>query len=729
MGNSKTVVIAEKPNTARKIQAAIGGEPGVVVVPARGHVIDIQYPKELMTGKWRYPVIEMPRDMVYAPDASSGDVLERIVNECKGCDTLVSATDLDREGSAIFMEILFYLQKTLGARFRPELKRMCYSSLTPAELKKAWASLEPLDEGRAFAGLTRNIQDMQWGINLTRGLTLAAQRFAKSDVVSSGRVQTPMLKLIYGRDLEIDKFEPKEYYTLKLICAADDGDEFETLYQGKITSQDQLMSIIGDVMVGGKYTVTVNDSEQRTPPPPPFNGTDLQVEGNRVLGFSAKQIADRQNGLAQALYMAGMVSYPGTDSQKYPPDWEQNDYDTFKTLLNNILGGGNDKLFTRKAFVEGKKTDDAHPCIRPMAVGTGEGNGNGNNDFPPDAWKLFELISRRCAAGACEDSIVNVKNVFVEVENTGEPKKKHVFKGTGKSYKQKGWLEAYPYNIKDDKLVPALKTGDTVTAKKTTNEKKLTKPPPRYNTVSLIAQCDKLGLGTKNTRPAMVEKLARRGFVEITSHGKKEILTTTELAARVITTLDKYAPVIIDKQLTEKFNSTMDRIEKAPAKFHEMNIQMLDDLLAIMDKFKQDEALIGAGIADCDPEAFVKCGECGKLMTKYESKDDLKVNFYGCSGYPECDHKLFYHSSEQVKFGITCKACGAPCASGRLSEKGREYLRCMADCDGTPMRCAQCGAGVFVGRSKKGEKKLYSLCRPCSVFNRFKLDLSKINSK
>lgn len=703
----KTVVIAEKPNVAKKLQSVIK-DTDVNIVSARGHLLQLQYSTNEPGGKqiWFYPIIEDPDQLQLVPNAGSRDVLEIVARACKDADVLVSATDLDREGSSIFLEILMYL-KSIYHDYNPKLKRMCYSSLTATEIKRAWSNLQAFDDGRSYAGFTRNIQDMQWGINLTRAMTLSTRKFSNLGVLSGGRVQTPMLKIINDRDSEISTYIPKEYYQLKLKLSHDDGD-FEALYMGKITSMEQLMKIIDDIAIGTDATAVVKAHDSKLKPPPPFNGTSLQIEGNRVLGYTAQEIANRQTGLTQKLYESALVSYPGTDSEKYPPDWKPSDYDTFKNLLWSVLGGDAQKLMVN-SFTEGKKTDEAHPCIRTTGV-------MDPSKFTDKHAKLYELITRRCACGSAPDAVQAIKNIFISIG-------KHKFKATGKTYVKLGWLEIYRYNIKDDKTIPDVKDGDTVRVTGTTHQKKETKAPPRYNIISLISQCDKLGLGTKNTRPGMVDKLVHRTYIEAQKHGSKTVLKTTALGGKVVEVLDNYAPLVTQTGLTDRFNLAMDTIENDHSQFKKQNDDMLHQLNVIMDEFSKNEDKIGSDIAGIDMSNSLSCTKCDKMMTLHESNNPDKSNFYGCTGYPDCDGTLFYHTEETVRLNLQCKSCGLPCVSGELW--GKEYLRCMGDCDESPLRCPQCDGKVYVGKSKE-KHKLYSLCKPCSLFSKFKIDFDRV---
>lgn len=692
-----TVIVCEKPAVAKKVRNAIT-DPDVEVVSARGHLVEVAFPKT--EKEWTYPVIIQPDSLKLEPIHDSVKVLDNIGSSCLDADVLVSATDLDREGSSIFLEILKFLQD-LNEEFDPVLKRMEMSSLTETEIKSAWSNLKEFDWGRSYAGFTRNVQDMHWGINLTRALTLATRNM--KGILSGGRVQTPMLKLIVEKDREIEKFVSRPYYQLTMMVEFGLGKKLDMLYEGKITSPEQLKDILDSIKAGDKVVLHVDDKEQKIPPPPPFSGTMLQIEGNRALGLSAKEIADRQNGLAQSLYEKGICTYPGTDSEKYPLDWKDKDLDSFKTLLSKYVK----EHLPKDNPVEGDAVDPAHPCIRPVSLPT--------SDLSDKEMKLYDLIARRCAAGFEEPCIESVKSVRTVIDG-------HRFRAFGKSTKSEGWRKVYPFIKSQEKDIPDVRDGESGTVSGSRHQMKETQPPSKYNVISLIAHCDKLGLGTKNTRPGIIDKLSERGYVETHTSGKKTVLTATDDGKRVADVIDKYAELMTDAGLTEMFNASMDDIEKDPDLFLPRNKDMLDRLLDTLNKFKANERSIGFEITGVDIGSPIKCPKCGKDMTIRKSKDG-KYKFFGCMGYPDCDKSMFFQDDEILRFGIRC-GCGLPLISGDIEKRG-EFVRCLDDkCDRSPLRCRKCGRSIYVGRSKK-TGKLYARCGDCNSFD-FLVDLDRV---
>ena len=717
----RTVIVCEKPNVAKRVASVIH-EVDVKVVSARGHLIEVSFNKTgEKDGKWTYPVIRPWNELNLNPIEGSMDILVNIKNACEHADRLVSATDLDREGSSIFLEMFMFMKKMFGDRFDPELKRMELSSLSDKEIRKAWSDLKPFDWGRSYAGFSRNIQDMEWGINLTRALTLSTNNYF--GLLSGGRVQTPMLKMVVDRDREIEAFKPDTYHQLyvRLEVMVDGRQEkIELKYDGKINTPEKLAEIRRAVKAGDRTVLTVIDRESATPPPVPFSGTTLQIEGNRATGISAKDIADRSNGIAQRLYERGAVSYPGTDSEKYPADWVKNDHVDFRLLLEDILGIGNDVLSGVEPIV-GIKEDPAHPCIRPV----GKPVWQAGEKKLEEQKKLFDLIVRRCAAGHCDPSIDSVKTVTAKFGN-------HRFKGVGRVTKQKGWKEVYPWFKDTAKNMANVTDGDRGLVLGVRQETKETNPPARFNIISLIGVCDKHGFGTKNTRPGIIEKLDDRNYVGITRSGKKNVLESTEEGRRVIDVLDRYADVVTSTELTDMFNSMMNRVETHTEDsetfdvFENVNADMLEKLALVMDTFKKNEQTIGVEVCGGDIKHPIECPKCGEDMRLRRGKSGKR--FFGCTAWPDCDQSIFFDEEETIRFGYRCR-CGMPLISGEITLRSgatMSYVRCLNEkCEQNPLRCTACNKPVYVGRSRK-DGTPYVRCVACNMFNQFRVDMDGV---
>ncbi|MEM3341861.1 MAG: type IA DNA topoisomerase [Thermoplasmata archaeon] len=622
------MILTEKPNVAAKIAAVLskgkakrkeegplsyysfeqelkfpGSNPAhaeIVVIPASGHLLGVDFPDEY-NRNWTYPVIVPAEKLPLVPiDNRTRGFLKVIEKVAKDANILISACDLDTEGSAIAYEIIKYL----GLHRGKNLFRMEYSSLTAQEINSSFENLKPFDEGRSLAGYTRGAQDFLWGANVTRALTIAARRagqLQKGAVLSAGRVQSPTLAIIVNREREIEDFKPVIFYTITGTFQSKES-VFTAEYSSieRIESEELAKAIVAELESGGDFLLNVEKNMVSTRPPPPFNGTDLQVEGARVLKLTPAEIADRRKGIAQHLYEAGLISYPGTDSQKYPATFTKSNFlnmvEIPKMLKEEIEWV---KANLRYPPAEGKKEDAAHPCIHITGFG----------DFPDEKHrKLYELIARRNLATLSPDSKEEKTDVLVRGEEYSNSLKeiikkcpeeqidkvksfRHEFTAKGKRIVEHGWRRIYPYIKVEEKEMPPLENGSKAKAVSFKITKKMTQPPPRFSETSLIAELDKVGIGTKNTRHAIIEKLRSREYIE----GKKVIMPTL-LGRRVVDVLSRHAERIVDVDFTAHLEEKMEEIIKKPEIFLPFNAEMVKELEAVLLKYKAEELEIGKEI-------------------------------------------------------------------------------------------------------------------------------------
>jgi len=215
----KAIIIAEKPSVAQRIAKALGGKLGkkvfripiynvrlpdgsnAKVIPVAGHIIEHDFPIK----KWVFPVMVPPEKLVLKVNEEKEHFLKLLRDEGRNIDTVIVATDLDSEGSAIALEIIKYLRWDETKK----IKRAVFSSTKLDELRRAFENLQPFDYPRAMAGWSRSVIDLLWGANITRGLTISTRNYGDVNVrvISGGRVQSAALKLIVDREKEIREFK------------------------------------------------------------------------------------------------------------------------------------------------------------------------------------------------------------------------------------------------------------------------------------------------------------------------------------------------------------------------------------------------------------------------------------------------------------------------------------------------------------------------------------------
>ncbi len=317
-----TLIIAEKPNVARKIAYALAeGKPvrktigkvsyyeftrdgkRVIVAPAVGHLFSLA-PKVKTYG---YPVFDIEWVPVYVAEKGKSyakDYIKALATLAKRADEFVVACDYDTEG-----EVIGYTALKYACGVDPsKAKRMKFSALTKKDLLKAWYNLEPtINFGMVDAGIARHVLDWYWGVNLSRALTSAIKRASgKWMVLSTGRVQGPTLKFLVDREKEIENFKPTPYWVIKMLLEKN-GETYTATYEKeKILDEEEAKRIVEEAKKGPAFVERVEVKQQQRKPPVPFDLGTLQREAYSAFGYSPKKTLE----IAQKLYEKGYCLHP-----------------------------------------------------------------------------------------------------------------------------------------------------------------------------------------------------------------------------------------------------------------------------------------------------------------------------------------------------------------------------------------------------------------------------------
>ena len=634
-----------------------GGWRGVT---AEGEAIPAQLPASLARPpfKKKKPFIEDGVELkawkmdalpylIYAPIEKlpkEKEIIRSLKNLAKKADSIVIATDFDREGELIGSDALSCIQEVNPTA---PVSRARYSAFTKEEITHAFSNLVELDTNLASAGASRQDIDLIWGAVLTRYLTLV--KFAGyGNVRSSGRVQTPTLALIVARERERLAFIPEDYWVIKGAFdagaaagpTAGDGELAFTAPHSTARFKEEAAAKAAMAAVSGAASATVAAVEKRTrkqQPPVPFNTTSLMAAASAE-GLSPA----RTMRIAESLYMDGYISYPRVDNTVYPSSLDL--AEVVKTISGNpayapycqqLLSAG--ELHATR----GKKETTDHPPIYPTAKATPD-------DLAPADYKLYNLIARRFLATLSAPAVVEGTKVTLEVG--GEH-----FAAKGDVLVTPGYRAIYPYGMKKDEQLPAMSEGQQIAFNGAECTKKQTEPPARYSQGKLIQEMEKLGLGTKSTRHSIIERLYTVKYIQ------NDPIEPSQLGMAVCDALDKFAPHITHPQMTAELEEEMDNIAegrhtKDAVVTNSRNLlsEQLANLLPHSEEVK--DALADAVAAD----AYVgKCPKCGKdLQIRVSQK--TRGMFIGCAGWPDCDVTYPLPKGKVESLPDPCPTCGMP---------------------------------------------------------------------
>lgn len=593
---------------------------------------------------WKMPALPY---LAYAPIEKlpkEKSIIRSLKNLAKKADSIVIATDFDREGELIGSDALSCIKEVNPTA---PVSRARYSAFTKEEITQAFSNLVELDTNLASAGGTRQDIDLIWGAVLTRFLTLV--KFAGyGNVRSSGRVQTPTLALIVAREKQRLAFVPEDYWVIKgaFDAGAESGptppDGEQAFVAGhtkaRFKSKEQADAVMA--AVDGKTCAVVSDitSKQRKQMPPvPFNTTSLMAAA------SAEGLTPaRTMRIAESLYMQGIISYPRVDNTVYPKSL--NLAEVVKTISGNPAYTNYCKKLLASGplhATRGKKETTDHPPIYPTAKATPD-------TLSPADYKLYNLIARRFLATLSGPATIEGTKVTFDV--SGE-----TFATKGDVIVKPGFREIYPYGMKKSEQLPAVSKGQQIAFNGATCTKKQTEPPARYSQGKLIQEMEALGLGTKSTRHSIIERLYTVKYIQ------NNPIEPSQLGIAVCDALDKFAPHITHPEMTAELESEMDSI--ALGKNTKNNVVMnsrnllAKELASLMPHVEEVKNALGDAVA---ADAYVgKCPKCGKNL-QLRASQKTRSMFIGCAGWPDCDVTYPLPKGKVEALDELCPECGMP---------------------------------------------------------------------
>ncbi len=670
---SYILILTEKPTAARTIAKALAerkvvkheengatwyeikrGKKKYVVAPAAGHLFTLK-----QKGKgWDYPRF----DVTWIPSFKASKtakfsekyyrVLEKLAKDAK--DVIV-ATDYDDEGEVIGYNILRFM---FG---REDAKRMKFSTMTKEELEESFKNMIRINKNLAEAGLTRHYMDWYFGINLTRALTNAVKRVGERfRIISTGRVQGPTLYLLAKHEEKIKAFKPKPFWQIELEIRIG-KDRFKAIYEkDKIWKKEEADKILSKTKT--KYAI-VEEIKKRVvtqKPPKPYNTTSFVADVYRYFGYSPRDTMR----IAEALYQAGYISYPRTASEKLPEDIG------YRKILNSLSKIPRykklcDELLSKKELKpkEGKKKDPAHPAIYPTAQIP--------KKLGAKQQKVYDLIVHRFLATFGDPAKRESQKVILNVN--GEK-----FVLSGIRTVEPGWTKLYgKYAAREETVLPELKPGDKIIIEKVNLLSKETQPPQRYSQGSIIKEMEARGLGTKATRPQILQILYNRGYL----FGKS--IEVTELGLNLAKILKKNVPDIVSEELTRKLEKETDAVEKGEKTREEVLREVRETIEKISKEFKKKELKIGKELTESVVKTYEKqsilgkCPKCGGTLKIFRMWK-TGTRFVGCTNYKKgCDFSApLPKEGLIIPTGKVCPHCGTPIVEVRRPGK-RPFRMCL----------------------------------------------------
>ncbi|AGB49971.1 topoisomerase IA [Methanomethylovorans hollandica DSM 15978] len=659
------VVFTEKNKAASQIANILsGGKPdrklveGVPVYMFRrngqewqvmglsGHIMGYDFPQEL--NNWRSVDPAILIDTRPIKTVTKKPFADAIISLAREADAIILACDFDREGENIGFEA-----KELASRVsRAPVKRARFSSLSDSEIIKAFDNPVEPDAAMAMSAEARQILDLKMGAAFTRYLTLAVRERARTkEILSIGPCQTPTCGFVYERDKAIKEFNPEDFWKIEALFHAKDMDFKGVHRAGNIKDKAKAAEIFDRIRAGKTGLVTKKSvTEIKTNAPYPLNTTEFLKRASKFLNISPESALE----IAEQLYLNGFTSYPRTETNKYADDFDFKSKviaftsTEYRDHALAILSGGD--IVVRNGIKDGHDHPPIHP-IKAVAVKEVE-----KAVKTEGAGKIYDLIARHFLANLMPAALFEKTHLEITVE-------KELFDSSGSIMKNEGWMVVYPFETKNDKLLPDIKEQDEVKVKKLENIASKTTPPKHLTEAELLTLMDKHGIGTKATAPSHIETNKKRGYFE--TKGKTIVIQETGFI--LMDALSTSIPVVVKPEIRASIESLVQEVEDgskdlehAVAEGTELIKMMYSRLTESRDSIVSRLAgSINDGTATDDKKNYIgKCPDCGRVLRIISTE---KGRFVGCTGYPQCrnSYPLPREGALSVLRSKNCKKGGA----------------------------------------------------------------------
>ncbi len=716
----KTLLIVESPAKARTIKKYLG--PKYMVEASVGHVKDLV--------AFRLGVdVNKDFEPKYQTIRGKGPILKKLRDLAKKTQSVMIATDPDREGEAI----AWHIAEDLKSR-NSDINRVLFNEITKKGVKEGLKKPMPINEQLFKSQQARRIMDRLIGYKVSPFLSSAMLK-KTSESLSAGRVQSVALRLICERDAEIKAFKPIEYWSIQGFFKTEDQKNVEARlvkFDGKniknpegsaaanteeekkalkemfekahyIKNEDHARELSERIRNEDFSIESISKRPEKRNPQAPFTTSSLQQEASKRLGFSN----NKTMLIAQQLYEGvkvggegetGLITYMRTDSVRLSPDAQS----AAKDFIGNNYG--KDYLPEKPPFYKTKSSNvqDAHEAIRPTTV-----------DITPkearkylnkDQANLYELIFNRFIASQMAPAVMDKTTVNIKGGD-------FVFRATDSIVKFPGFLKVYADDKENGKIAeksssgslpPGLKENEHLDLTGLVENKSNTKPKPSYTESSLVKEMDELGIGRPSTYAAIISRLLDRNYVELS----KKSFSPTELGIDVNAVLVRNFPDLFNVDFTAEMEEDLDVIAEGKKEYIDVLKNFYGPFSKSLEKAKENVDKDG-----------IPCEKCGAPMVIRVSR---RGRFLGCSNFPDCTHTqpLPKGENDEKKEPVLAEDKECPeCGSAMYLREGPygRFYGCVKypECKGilplsTNVNCPKCNHGELVEKfSRKAKKKFW----------------------
>ncbi len=633
---AKNLVIVESPAKAKTIEKYLGSN--YKVLASMGHLIDLP--------KSRIGVdVEHGFEPEYLTIRGRAGVLKDLVAEAKKSESVLLASDPDREGEAIAYLIGKHLEEKIPGL---PVKRVAFNEITQAAVKDAVKAPRPLDLSKVDAQKARRVLDRLVGYNLSPLLWKKVK-----NGLSAGRVQSAALKLICDREKEVESFIPEEFWTIEASLKASRSVVTADLVLSKgkkpqLGAAEKAKRIVSALEGKPASVIDKRSAERLVRPKAPFTTSTLQQTAANRLGFTSKKTMQ----IAQILYeginlgsrRSGLITYMRTDSTRIA----ETALEEARTWLAEHYPAQLPKSAQR--YSAGKQSQDAHEAIRPTSIA-----------YTPDSvaaylqkdeLKLYTLVWERFVASQMIPALVKVVTADIGIGDG-------VFRTSASAYVEEGFYKVIKLSASKEEKAShslALEVGQDLEVEKIDASQHFTQGPSRYTDATIIKALEELGIGRPSTYAPTISTLLERYYV---SRQSKQLAPTT-LGRMISDILTEFFPEVIGAGFTAQMESLLDKVEDEKADW----VQAMKEFYFPF-KGKLDEVMstLSSKKGQLDEATDILCERCGKPMVKKLGRFGF---FLACSGFPGCKN------TKSIPVAV-CPKCGGDIVE-RKNPKGKRKL-------------------------------------------------------
>lgn len=703
----KRLVIVESPAKAKTIKKYLG--KGYQVLASYGHVRDL-LPKE--------GSVDPNNDfaMHYVVIDKNAKHVQAISKALKESDELLLATDPDREGEAISYHVC-ELMKNQGVLDSKPVKRVVFHEITKG------AIVEAIEHARELSMDLVNAQQARRALDFLVGFNLSPLLWRKiRPGLSAGRVQSPALRMIVERELDIEKFTPQEYWTIHAYLLKGKIDfeaklvEFhsEKLKQFSIPDEaaaNHMVQTLTQAANGQLKIAKIEKKQRKRNPTAPFTTSTLQQEASRKLGFTAA----RTMRTAQQLYegvdvgegSVGLITYMRTDSVNLA----QTAIDEIREVIAEKYGPQDLPKEPCVYKTKAKNAQEAHEAIRPTSARIDPEQIT--SYLTPDQLKLYTLVWQRTIA--CQMRHASIDTVAVDFSCGAG----NTFRANGSSIAEPGFLKVYEEGKDDakgadsnEKILPQMKEGEILPVKEIKGDQHFTEPPPRYSEATLVKTMEEHGIGRPSTYATIISTLQHREYATL----EQRRFHPTDVGRIVNRFLTNYFQQYVDYGFTASLEDDLDAVARGERAWKPLMkdfwvpfIHLVKDIEQNVARKDVTQELIDENCPQCGEQLAIRLGKRGR--------------FVGCTKFPDCDYTRSLEDPNKTQVGpeiVEGRQCPL-CNSALHIKSGRygKFIGCSSypDCkhieplekpEDSGIQCPKCKKDHILKRRARSGKIFYS---------------------